>query len=153
MWRDRSFFLLHDNIPMYSVILRCITLNFWLKKWFLYSVTRRTRYFGLLNYFLFPKLKMDLKGDHFTSIDEIQKAMTTKLISISKIKLLKAWKGWEIVPTYVLLLMKAISSKKCVLTMFCNLFSSSIKTVSKRMGHTMCINIYDRAIKCLMPVG
>lgn len=78
---------------MYSIILRCLILNFWPKQWFLCSATRRNPFdVGLLNYFLFPKLKMDLKGDHITSINEIQKVMTTKLISISKMKFLKGMK-------------------------------------------------------------
>ena len=44
------------------------------------------------DYFLLPKLKMDLEGDHFVSIDEIQEAVTTKLNFILKEGFLKGMK-------------------------------------------------------------
>ncbi len=35
--------------------------------------------FKLLDYFTFLKLKLELKGDHYASIEDSQKSVTTKL--------------------------------------------------------------------------
>lgn len=56
-------------------------------------------------YFLFPKLKINLKRDLLSSIDELQKAVTTKLNRIVKDKFLKGMKRLE---NCVLFLMETI---------------------------------------------
>lgn len=51
--------------------------------------------FGPLYYFRFLKLKIDLRGNHFVSIDEIQEAVTMKLKVIWKEEFLKGMKMLE----------------------------------------------------------
>ncbi len=78
MWRDRMFFLLHDNAHPH---IAAIFQQFLAKK----GVTQLSHPPYLPNlsplpdYFAFPKLKLELKGAHFASIEDIQKSVTTKL--------------------------------------------------------------------------
>jgi hypothetical protein len=44
------------------------------------------------DYFLFPKLKVPLKGRHFQTVEEIQCAVTRELNSISKTAFLEGMK-------------------------------------------------------------
>jgi hypothetical protein len=46
---------------------------------------------SLLDYFLFPQLKINLKGLHFVDVAEIQKAVTDKLNKIQMEKFLAAF--------------------------------------------------------------
>jgi hypothetical protein len=69
-----DFFLLHDNVPAHKAASVC---QFFIPK----NVT--TLYHPLYSpdisppdYFLFPKLKMKLKGPHFVDVAEIQEIVT-----------------------------------------------------------------------------
>jgi len=46
------------------------------------------------DYFLFPKLKMKLKGLHFVDVAEIQEAMTDELKKVQKEEFLAAFQKW-----------------------------------------------------------
>jgi hypothetical protein len=46
---------------------------------------------SLLDYFLFPKFKMNLKGLHFVDVAEIQEAVTDELNKIQKEEFLAAF--------------------------------------------------------------
>jgi histone-lysine N-methyltransferase SETMAR len=69
-----DFFLLHDNAPAHKTASICQ---------FLTQKNVTTPYHSPYSpdlsppdYFLFPKLKMKLKGLHFASVAEIQEAVT-----------------------------------------------------------------------------
>ena len=69
---SRDFFLLHDNAPAHRAASICQ---------FLTPKNVTTLYhppyspdLSLLDYFVFPKLKMKLKGFHFADVAEIQEA-------------------------------------------------------------------------------
>lgn len=82
LWSDRAFFLLHNNAPAHTV---AINTQFLAKK--MISVLSHPSYSPDLSppdYFLFPKLKMELKGNHFGTIEDIQEAVTRKLNTIPK---------------------------------------------------------------------
>jgi hypothetical protein len=73
----RDFFLLHDNAPALKAASVCQ---------FLTQKNVTTLYQPLYSpelsppdYFLFPKLKMNLKGLHFMYVAEIQEAVTDEL--------------------------------------------------------------------------
>lgn len=75
-------------------------------------------------------LNINLKGNLFPSIDEVQATVTTTLNCIPKRSFWKVWKGWKIVTTFVLLLIETILNKKncwkkCLLWIF---YTSSLKT-------------------------
>jgi transposase len=79
---SRDFFLLHDNAPAHKAASVC---QFLIQK----NVT--TLYHPLYSpdlsppdSFLFPKLKMKLKGLHFADIAEIQEAVTDELKKVQK---------------------------------------------------------------------
>lgn len=93
LWMSRSFFLLHDNAPAHSAK---IVTEFLAKK--NVQVLRHPPYSPDLSppdYFLFPKLKIDLKGNHYGSISDIQKAVTSRLKGISRQEFLKGMKRLE----------------------------------------------------------
>ena len=78
----RDFFLLHDNAPAHKAARVC---QFSTPK----NVTTlyRSPYSPDLSpsdYFLFPKLKMKLKGLHFADVAEIQEAVTNELKKVQK---------------------------------------------------------------------
>jgi histone-lysine N-methyltransferase SETMAR len=80
---SRDFFLLHDNAPAHKAAFA----NFWPKKCYyllLLPPAPCSPDLSPLDYFLFPKLKMKLKGLHFADVAEIQKAVTDELKKIQK---------------------------------------------------------------------
>ncbi|VVC39136.1 Transposase, type 1, partial [Cinara cedri] len=80
LWKDRSFFSLHDNTPARTA---AIVIQFLAKK--MVPVLPHFPYSSDLNppdYFLFPKLKMELKEHHFVTIETIQEAVTQKFKNI-----------------------------------------------------------------------
>jgi len=90
---SQDFFLLHDNAPTHKVASVCQLL------------TQKNGYNSLSNipprcspdlsppdYFLFPKLKMKLKGLHFADVAEIQEAVTDELKKVKKEEFLAAFR-------------------------------------------------------------
>ena len=71
---SRDFFLLHDNAPTHKAASIC---QFLTKR----NVTTLYHSPNLSppDYFLFPKLKIKLKGLHFVDVAEIQEAITDEL--------------------------------------------------------------------------
>ena len=80
--QSNEWFLLHDNTPSHNAAI--------VKKFLPnrnVAVLHHPPYSPDLapaNYFLFPKLKFSLKGQHFQTLEEIQCALTMKLNNISK---------------------------------------------------------------------
>jgi len=80
LYRTRGFFLLHDNAPAHSAakIRQFLTQK-------QVATLNHPPYSPDLsppNYFLFPKVKLQLKGARFDTIEEIQKAVTDQLNKI-----------------------------------------------------------------------
>ena len=80
LYRTRDFFLLHDNAPAHSAakIRQFLTQK-------QVATLNHPPYSPDLsppNYFLFPKVKLQLKGARFDTIEEIQKAVTDQLNKI-----------------------------------------------------------------------
>jgi len=83
------FFLLHDNAPAHKAASVCqflIQRNVTTFHHPLYSPELSPP-----DYFLFPKLKMKLKGLHFADVAEIQEAVTDKLKKVQKERFLAAF--------------------------------------------------------------
>jgi hypothetical protein len=79
---SRDFFLLHDNAPAHKAASVC---QFLTQK----NVTTlyQPPHFPDLSppdYFLFPKLKVKLKGLHFVDVAKIQEAVTDELNKVQK---------------------------------------------------------------------
>ncbi len=78
LWRDRKFFLLHNNACPHTA---AIIQQFLAKKGA--AQLSHPPYLPDLsppsNYFAFPKLKLELKCEHYASIEDIQKSVTVKL--------------------------------------------------------------------------
>jgi len=79
---SRDIFLLHDDVPAHKAAIVCQ---------FLTQKNVTTLYHPLYSphlypphYFLFPKLKMKLKGLHFADVAEIQEAVTDELKNVQK---------------------------------------------------------------------
>lgn len=83
LWKYQYFFfLLNDNA---STHFATINTQFWTRKMIpVFSHLFYSLDSSPFDYFLFPKLKIELKGDGFGSIEEIRGAVTRKLNSISK---------------------------------------------------------------------
>ena len=80
LYRTRDFFLLHDNAPAHSAakIRKFLTQT-------QVATLNHPPYSPDLsppNYFLFPKVMLQLKGASFDTIEEIQKAVTAQLNKI-----------------------------------------------------------------------
>ncbi len=77
IWRDRKFFLLHNNACPHTA---AIIQQFLVKKGVAqFSHLRYLPYLSPTDYFAFPKLKLELKGNHYALIEDIQKSVTVKL--------------------------------------------------------------------------
>ena len=84
LYRTHAFFLLHDNAPAHSAAKirqfltqkEVATLNH-------HPPSQYSPDMSLPDYFLFPKVKLQLKVARFDTIEEIQKAVTDKLNKIS----------------------------------------------------------------------
>jgi hypothetical protein len=79
---SRDFFLLHDNPPALKAASVC---QFLTQK----NVTTLyhppySPYLSPPDYFVFPKLKMKLKGLHFVDVAEIQEVVTDELKKVQK---------------------------------------------------------------------
>jgi hypothetical protein len=86
---SQDFFLLHDNAPAHKAAIVC---QFFTQKYVI------TLYHPLHSpdlsppdYFLFPKLKIKLKGLHFVDVAEIQEAITDELKKVQKEEFLAAF--------------------------------------------------------------
>jgi histone-lysine N-methyltransferase SETMAR len=79
---SRDFFLLHDNVPAHKAASVC---QFLTQK--IVTTLYHPPYSPDLSppdYFLFPKLKMNLKGLHFADVAKIQAAVTDELKKVQK---------------------------------------------------------------------
>jgi len=74
----RDFFLLHDNAPAHKAASVCQFLT--PKKVTTVYPNPYSPDLSPPDYFLFPKLKMKLKGLHFADVAEIQEAVITYLL-------------------------------------------------------------------------
>jgi len=79
---SQDFFLLHNNVPAHNAASVCQFLtqkNVTTLYQHLYSQD-----LSLADYFLFPKLKMKLKGLHFANVVEVQGAVPDELKKVQK---------------------------------------------------------------------
>ena len=86
---SRDFFLLHDNAPAHKAASVC---QFLAQK--IVTTLYQLPYCPDLSppdYFLFPKLKMKLKGVHFADVAETQEAITDELKKVQKEEFLAAF--------------------------------------------------------------
>ena len=61
-----------------------VFVNFWPQKMLQPYITPLLSIFISTDYFLFPELKMKLKGPHFVDVAEIQEAVTDELNKVQK---------------------------------------------------------------------
>ncbi len=94
MWRDWKFFLPHDNERLHTA---AIVQQFLAKKrvaqWSCPPYSPDSSPYP--DYFTFPKLKLELKGDHYASIEDIQKSVTMKLKAFPISDFVRAMKRLE----------------------------------------------------------
>jgi transposase len=94
LYRTRDFFLLHDNAPAHSAAM---IRQFLAQKQV--ATSHQPPYSPDLapaDYFLFPKVKLQLKDAVFDTVQEIQKAVTDKLQAIPAKDFSNAMKKLEI---------------------------------------------------------
>ena len=75
-----DFFLLHNNAPAHMLHLPIFDP----KKCYNLLSSPYSPHLSLPDYFLFPKLKIKLKGLHFADVTEIQEAITDELKKVQK---------------------------------------------------------------------
>jgi len=81
----RDFFLLHDNAPAHTAASVCQFLTQKNVTTLFHSPpTPYSPDISPPDYFLFPKLKMKLKGLHFADVAEIQGTVTDELKKVQK---------------------------------------------------------------------
>ena len=78
---SRDFFLLHDNTPAHKAASVC---QFLTQKMLQPFITPYSPDLTPPDYFLFPKLKMKLKGLHLADVAEIQEAVSNELNKVKK---------------------------------------------------------------------
>jgi len=81
--------LLHNNVPTHKAASVLTQKNFTTLYPPPYSPD-----LSPLDYFLFPKLKMKLKGLHFANVAEIQETVTDELKKVQKEEFLAAFQKW-----------------------------------------------------------
>jgi hypothetical protein len=86
---SRDFFFLHDNAPAHKAASVCQFLD---QKMLQPFITPYSPDLFPPDYFLFPKLKMMLKGLHFADVAEIQEAVTDELKKVQKEEFSAAFK-------------------------------------------------------------
>jgi hypothetical protein len=79
-----DFFLLHDNAPAYKAASVCKFVAPKMLQPFINNPPPYSQDLPPPDYFLFPKLKMELKGLHFAEAAQIKKAVTDELKKIQK---------------------------------------------------------------------
>jgi hypothetical protein len=107
-----DFFLLHDNVPAHKAASVC---KFLIQKMLQPFIT--TSYFPDLyppGYFLFPKLKMKLKGLHFVDVAEIQEAVTDELKKIQKRNFRQVFRNCTTAQKPAYMLMELILNQKVI---------------------------------------
>jgi len=87
---SRDIFLLHNNAPAHKLQ---VFANFWPKKLLqpFIPLSWYSSDLSLPDYFLFPKLKMNLKGLHFADVAEIHENVTDELKKVQKEEFLAAF--------------------------------------------------------------
>jgi hypothetical protein len=89
-FQSSEWFLFHDNAPSHNAVIEkkfVVNRNI--------AVLHHPPYSPDLapaDYFLFPKFKFSLKGQHFQTVEEIQCAVTRELNNISKTAFLEGLK-------------------------------------------------------------
>jgi hypothetical protein len=81
---SRDFLLLHDSAPAHKAASVCQVLTPKKNVTTLYHPPRYSPDLSPPDYFLFPKLKMKLKGLHFADVAVIQEAASDELKNIQK---------------------------------------------------------------------
>jgi hypothetical protein len=110
LYCTHNFFLLHDNTPVHSAAL---IRQFLAQKQV--TILQHLPYspdLAPVDHFLFPKVKLQLKGARFDTITAIQKAVTDKLQAIPTEDFPMPRRSWKHVLTSALLQMDPILNNK-----------------------------------------
>jgi hypothetical protein len=129
----RDFFLLHDNAPAHKAASVCQFLT--PKNVTTLYQTPYSPDLSLPDYFLFPKLKMKLKGLHISDVAEIQEAVGDELKKFQKDEFSAVFRKGTTAQKPVYMPMELILNKKGM----CLPLVSSIfkKSVLKLLDHTV----------------
>lgn len=93
LWRDNSWLLHHDNAPAHTSLLvrEYLTKN-------QVTIIAQAPYspdMAPADFFLFPKLKIPLRGRRFDSIEDIKQNSKRELLAIPKSSFSRAFEGWK----------------------------------------------------------
>jgi len=93
LWREQTWLLHHDNAPSHTVIL---THQF-LAKNKIALIPHPSYYPDMApcDFFLFPKMKLKLKGRRFDTIEEIQAKMQKVLDTLKEKDFQEAFRKWR----------------------------------------------------------
>jgi hypothetical protein len=92
-----------------------------------------------LEYFLFPKLKMKLKGLHFADVAEIQEALTDELKKVQKKEFLEAFQKLKTTQKPLYMLVELILNLKSYVSSSC-VFDFLKKSVLKLLDCTVYVH-------------
>ena len=98
LWSDKSWLLHHDNAPIHkaiSVRQLLVKNSFWSKT---NNSSLHPPYspdLALCGFWLFPRLKVVMKGTHFLSLEEIKASMMRELKRLKKEDFTKCFHGWQ----------------------------------------------------------
>ncbi len=90
--------------------------------------------------FVFPKLKMELKGHRHATINDIQTSVTRKLKTIPTTDFSQSCIGWKIAPTSVLQLMVITLNKKNLFKIFL-IFLGGFRAQSQNLWDVLCMRV------------
>ncbi len=124
MWRDQTFFLLHDNARSHTA---AIVQQFLAKKGV--AQLSHSPDLSVPDYSACVKLKLELKSDHYASIEDIQESVTTKLKAFSISDFLARRCVFKCQGT--------ISNKYYLFEFFGFIFQLFHSVVTKLTGHTL----------------
>ena len=93
LWSDKSWLLHHDNAPAHNALsVRQLLVT---KQVTALDHPSYSPDLAPCDFWLFPQLKIVIKGTHFSSSEEIKASMTKELKIIKEEELAKCFRGWQ----------------------------------------------------------
>ena len=93
LWSDKSWLLHHDNAPAHNRLsVRQLLVT---KQGTALDHPTYSPDLAPCDFWLFPQLKIVIKGTHFSSSEEIKASVTKELKSIKEKEFAKCFRGWQ----------------------------------------------------------
>ena len=93
LWSEKSWLLHHDNAPAHNAIsVRQLLVK---KQVTVLDHPPYSPDLAPCDFWLFPRLKIVMKGTHFSSSEEIKATVTRELKSLNEMDFVQCFRGWQ----------------------------------------------------------